>query len=474
MVTQAPKKSAVAAALLFTLSCIGLIIFVWTEFGGTIPFAPQGYRFNVVFTDTSLLVPNADVRIAGVNVGKVASVSHSGISSIATINMQQKYAPIPSDTQAILRQKTLLGEAYISLSTGSSTARPLPDGGTLPPGRVQHTQALDQVLGSFNTQAQQNLQSFLYGTYNTVAGQGENINNAIGNLEPTLTELNAIVGVLYSQQAEVHSLIANTATVLETAGSRSAELESLIRSGDSVLSATAARNTQLTATVNALPPFLTQLRTTLTALNTTLGLANPTLTALRPVAPLLKPALANVIALSDPATKLLHQAPSLVDDASHALPAISRFLTAFKPAVDALVPAEQQIVPMMNFLSLYPTTLTSAMANLGADLEATGPSVNGGTAHYLRASLTLTPETLFGLPQRPPSNRHNPYPAPGELANIGKGGLESSDCRNTSNAPLAAVLTSVLGNNTTPCKVQPGFAYGGVTRYYPHVTAAPK
>jgi hypothetical protein len=30
MVTQAPKRSAVIAALAFTLSCIGLMVFVWT------------------------------------------------------------------------------------------------------------------------------------------------------------------------------------------------------------------------------------------------------------------------------------------------------------------------------------------------------------------------------------------------------------------------------------------------------------
>ena len=67
MVTQAPKRSAVIAALAFTLSCIGLITFVWTQFGGTVPFAAQGYRVHALFNETGLLVPNADVRIAGVN-----------------------------------------------------------------------------------------------------------------------------------------------------------------------------------------------------------------------------------------------------------------------------------------------------------------------------------------------------------------------------------------------------------------------
>ncbi|HEV3054289.1 MAG TPA: hypothetical protein VGX45_06505 [Solirubrobacteraceae bacterium] len=67
--TQAPRRSAIAAALAFTLSCIGLMIFVWTQFGGSIPFAPQGYRFKVRLENAADLVAGDDVRISGVDVG---------------------------------------------------------------------------------------------------------------------------------------------------------------------------------------------------------------------------------------------------------------------------------------------------------------------------------------------------------------------------------------------------------------------
>src|SRR5882672_8529710 len=113
MVTQAPKRSAVLVAVAFTLSCLGLMIFVWTQFGGTIPFSAQGYRIHALFKETGLLVPNADVRISGVNVGKVTEVQAEGIDSLVTMDLKPQYAPIPVDTRAILRQKTLLGEAYV-------------------------------------------------------------------------------------------------------------------------------------------------------------------------------------------------------------------------------------------------------------------------------------------------------------------------------------------------------------------------
>src|ERR1700730_14398353 len=136
MVTQAPKKSAVAAALLFTLSCIGLIIFVWTQFGGTIPFSPQGYRVHARFKETGLLVPNADVRISGVNVGKVAAVQNRGVYSFVTMDIEHQFAPIPTDTRAIVRQKTLLGEAYVELSTGNGSGPKFNDGATIPSSQI--------------------------------------------------------------------------------------------------------------------------------------------------------------------------------------------------------------------------------------------------------------------------------------------------------------------------------------------------
>lgn len=470
MVTQAPKKSAVLAALAFTLSCVGLIIFVWTQFGGTIPFAAQGYRVHALFKETGLLVPGADVRISGVDVGKVTSVQARGVKSYVTVQIDPQYAPIPVDTHAILRQKTLLGEAYVELSAGTGRGRKFRDGATIPSSHVEPTQQLDQVLGSFDKPTQKNLQALLNGTYTSLAGRGQDLNDAIGNLDPTFTELAAVVGALDQQQGDVKRVIGNSATVLTTLGDRSAQLQTLIRAGNDVLSTTAARNAALSATVDALPPFLGELRTTLGTLNTTLGVAKPSLDALRPVAPLLTPALQEVIALSGPAISLLHRAPGLIDASERALPAITRFSRAFKPAIDTILPAAQQLAPVISMIGLYNKELVTAMANLTAALEATAPAhTPSGTAHYLRAVSMISNESIYGQSVREPTNRDNTYFAPGELANVARGGLLSGSCANTSNR------AQVPGGKNVPCRVQPPFRWGHglLSAYFPHVTKAP-
>jgi virulence factor Mce-like protein len=470
MVTQAPRRSALLAALAFALSCVGLIVFVWTQFGGTIPFSPEGYRLSAEFREAGQLVPGADVRISGVTVGRVATISSRGVDSIVTVEIAPQYAPLPAATRAILRQKTLLGEGYVELSASPRTGRMLRDGATLPVSHVQSTQSLDQVLSAFDKPTQRNFEAALNGTAAALAGRGQDLGNALGNLDPATTELTALVGVLNEQQGNVQRLIANGATVLGTLGSRSAELQTLITAGNEVFSSTAARNAALSATVDALPPFLTRLRSTLRVLDGTLTLAKPSLDALEPVAPLLTPALHDLISLSGPAVTLLHEAPSLIDAADQALPAIQRFSEAFKPAVDALLPATRELTPMISFIALYRSELTTAMANLAASLEATAPAnTPSGRASYIRAVSMITNESPYGQSVREPANRNNAYFAPGELANVGKGGLLSASCANTGNAPQVPIL----GHNVA-CRLQAGVDWGAAAAagYFPRLTRA--
>ena len=72
--------------------------------------------------EAATLAEEADVRMAGVNVGKVKTkeLDAGGARTIVEIQIDEPYAPIPKDTRAILRQKTLLGETYLELTPGNS------------------------------------------------------------------------------------------------------------------------------------------------------------------------------------------------------------------------------------------------------------------------------------------------------------------------------------------------------------------
>ena len=49
---RAPSDSRqIAVAVAFAFSCFGLLLFLWSAFGGPVPFAPEGYRVKVPFNE---------------------------------------------------------------------------------------------------------------------------------------------------------------------------------------------------------------------------------------------------------------------------------------------------------------------------------------------------------------------------------------------------------------------------------------
>jgi ABC-type transporter Mla subunit MlaD len=151
MRTSGPKPGQLAAMVIFTFSCFGLLLFLWLSFGGAIPLKPKGYRFEVAFPEATTLAEQADVRIAGVSVGKVVHKVRDprGNRTLATIELERRYAPIHRDARAMLRQKTLLGETYVALTPGSRGAPQVGEGQKLPDAGVDDTVELDEVLKIF-------------------------------------------------------------------------------------------------------------------------------------------------------------------------------------------------------------------------------------------------------------------------------------------------------------------------------------
>src|SRR3712207_4235879 len=128
MQKQAPTIGRLLVMVGFALSCFGLLLFLWLAFGGAIPLSPQGYQFKTSFGEATQLAKEADVRISGVSVGKVKTIeTQTSGRSEAVIQLKERYSPIPRNTRAILRQKTLLGETYVELTPGDKSDGMLPE-----------------------------------------------------------------------------------------------------------------------------------------------------------------------------------------------------------------------------------------------------------------------------------------------------------------------------------------------------------
>ena len=262
---QAPSTARILTMVAFAASCVGLLLYLWISFGGTTSLSPRGYEITAEFNQAENLGSQADVRISGVNVGKVVSVGldrRTGLTR-AVMEIDPQFAPRPADTRAILRQKTLLGETYIELSPGSATAPKLKDGGSLPRGQIAPTVQLDQILSTFDPATRQAFETWMQQQGIALTGRGQDLNAALAELYPFATNVDSVLAVLNRDSAATSTLLNDGGQVLAAVTRSPSALQGLVNNANTTFSATAAQAAALAATIKAFPPFLTATKTTI-------------------------------------------------------------------------------------------------------------------------------------------------------------------------------------------------------------------
>src|SRR3954468_19864809 len=314
--------------VLFALSCFGLLLFLWLAFGGTVPLQPKGYRFHTSFAEAGQLALAGDVRISGVPVGKVKTIKPDKVTGRADVEIQlrSRYAPLPSDAKAILRQKTLLGETYVELTPGRTDAKPIPEGGVLPASQVSDTVELDEILRAFDPKTRAAFQDWMQTQAQAISGHGRDLNDALGNLAPFADDTADIVAILNKQEGAVSRLIANTGVVFGALSERDGQLRSLIENTNSVFATTASRDTELQAAFRALPTFEKESKTTFNRLDEFARETDPLITQLRPAARELSPTLEDLADVSPDLKNLLEQLQPLIDASKTGFPAAEQVL----------------------------------------------------------------------------------------------------------------------------------------------------
>jgi phospholipid/cholesterol/gamma-HCH transport system substrate-binding protein len=436
MHTGSPPKSHVITMVLFALSVTGLLLFLWLSFGGTIPFGAQGYRINVSFPNAQDLATQADVRIAGVSVGKVVStrLDPKGNRTMATLQLQSQYAPVRQDTRAILRTKTILGETYVQLIPGSPHGPPIVDGGTLPRSQVQPTVQLSDIFNALDPTTRHAFTVWQLELSKAIAGNDQNLNDVLGNLPGFAADATDILKVLDVQHLSVVRLVQSGGTVFGALGSDQTALRNLITSAETTFATTAANNNALAQTFRVFPTFLNETKATMAKLQGFSLNTDPLIKELIPVSQQLKPTLAALERLAPPLQHFFTNLGPLITVSRTGLPAVQRFLTGLSPTLGATGTFLGQLNPILIWLSNHQQLVSDFISQGGASLAATTTSFSGGIGHYLRQFSPVGPETLSLAPNRDASNRGDTYPPPLWLANpqnAGKNNFPAWDCKNT-------------------------------------------
>ncbi len=424
MSKRAPSTAQLLVIAGFALSCFGILLFLWITFGGPTPFKAKSYELKVPFQEATQLAQQSDVRISGVSVGKVQTIETSpdGQEALATINIEDKYAPIPKGTRAILRTKTLLGETYVELTPGDADGPQLPDGGTLARANVAESAQLDEIFRTFDARTRTAFQEWMQEGAVAIAGRGQSFSNALGEFEPFFSEVDDLFRVLDTQRVAVEQLFRNGTVTFRALRGREGELAELIRNSDAVWRTTAARNRDIEALFRAFPTFEDEQRLTFDRLKAFALNADPLFRQLVPAAEQLSPTLIAISNLAPQAKGLFEGLETVIDRAPSGLGSLRKFLRGdFPILLRSIDPFLRNLNPILTGLDLYKRELAASAANVSAATNAVRLSAEGTQIHYLRALGPFGPESLATYPNRLTNNRNSAYRQPGASNRLAKG-----------------------------------------------------
>jgi phospholipid/cholesterol/gamma-HCH transport system substrate-binding protein len=485
MQKQAPTLGRLLTMVLFALSCFGLLLFLWLSFGGPVPLKAKGYRFKVAVPEAVQLGLEADVRSAGVRVGKVrkkeVDKNHPN-RTIATIEVDPRFAPISQDAHAMLRQKTLLGETYLELTPGRPGTPKLKENGSLSPAHVTPTVELDEVIQALDPVTRKAFQGWQQDLAVAAKGRGRDLSDALGNLPQFGEDANDVLAVLDTQSGAVRRLVRNTGVVFGALSENEAQLKNLVVSAGNVFQQTSDQQKALAETFKIFPTFLDESKATFAKLDTFSRNAAPLAKDLKAAGPDLQPTVRNVRLLAPDLERLFTNLDPLITAAKTGLPALRDVLGGAKPLLGQLQPFLENLNPILQWIEYNQSVTSDFISNGAGALSDTVPVLRDNErGHYLRQFGPLGLESAAMWPNRPSVARGNAYPMP---TGFGTGPLHAKymmfpnfDCNNTgapgdgTKDPPAPDTGEKPPNGADPaCWIAPVSPFpAGNTRKFPHI-----
>jgi phospholipid/cholesterol/gamma-HCH transport system substrate-binding protein len=470
MQKEGPSVGRIMAMVIFALSCFGLLTFLWISFGGSVPLKPKEYQLTINFPEATTLAEAADVRIAGVTVGKVRSkrLDKAGNRTKVILKIDPKFAPIPRDTRAILRQKTLLGETFVELTSGHPSAGELADGGTLVNSQVEPTVELDEILRIFDPQTKAAFRSWVQESAKTISGTApEDLNSALGNLAGFAQDGASVLNVLDTQSTAVRQLIKNTGVVFGALNQRKGQLHDLIVNSDRTFSALQSEQNALADTFRIFPTFLDESKSTLARLETFSNETHPLVNELKPVADDLGPTVRDLGALAPDLETFFRKLPPVIKSSKTDLPDAAKFLRGAIPVLGGLHLFLPQLNPILSYWNFDSDRIAHFLAAGGAAFHYNVvPQGNGIPGYALAQFGVVNGESIQLKTTRPSDERANSYLAPNAYNRAALLGIEESfDCK-----PSGQIKNPSDDGQTQipPCFVQPRSLYDN--RLFPHVS----
>lgn len=227
------KEAKVGIFVLLGIVILTFFTFRVSKMGG---IGEKGYQLTVDFETAAGLEPKANVKMAGVPIGKVEEIKLVGNNARLVLRIQEG-VKIPIDSVVSIQTQGLLGEKYVEILPGEETDQMLPPGGrvanTVPPANLDEiirkvtlisedlqnfTHTLAQTLGT--EEGQKALTDIIRNTRETtevlrkvVTGNEERLNRILASVDTLSADLRDISS---ANKEDLRVTIANLRSFSET------------------------------------------------------------------------------------------------------------------------------------------------------------------------------------------------------------------------------------------------------------------
>ncbi|MEA2313020.1 MAG: phospholipid/cholesterol/gamma-HCH transport system substrate-binding protein [Solirubrobacteraceae bacterium] len=271
------------------ISAVVILIAVFLGFTKDIPFTGP-FEIKATFESANSIRPGSPVRIAGVNVGKVAQVQPMGdtSTSVVTLQISKQGLPIHEDATAKIRPRIFLeGNFFVDLRPGTPQSPDLKDGGVIKVTQTSTPVQLDEVLTSLQTDTRQDLRDVLQGLGTALRSKpsaadnaqadpstrgetaAKSFNDAYKDIPVAERSTAQVFQALLGEEPtkDLSRLIAGTAKTSEALTLHEQQLKDLITNFNTTVAAFASEAGNLRASIRELGPTLANANRAFAALN---------------------------------------------------------------------------------------------------------------------------------------------------------------------------------------------------------------
>ncbi len=213
-------KGTVARLTLFIALCVFFTAALAFSIGNVNyrdPLDRNTYTIAAVFDDVTGLLPNDNVKIAGVAIGKVSGVRLVDGRARVSLKIRKGYR-LPSDTEAAIRWRNLLGQRYVYLYPGSSPVA-MAKGATIAKTRsvVDLGELFNRLGPIVKAIDPQQVNTFLDSIVQALDGNEDAVRSAVA-------DLGTVASAIAQRDQAIGRLLDNLATVSDTIVDRDAQI----------------------------------------------------------------------------------------------------------------------------------------------------------------------------------------------------------------------------------------------------------